>query len=114
MPVKDDAVVSLSPDPLPLTPLPGTLLPLAASTRDLPTIDAAAQDHAWLCGSPDDVIASLQEFQERYPGVEHINVNAAIGTPGPVILEQLERFAREVMPVFLPPSVRTDGAATPS
>ena len=88
--------------------------PLAASTRDLPTIDAAAQDHAWLCGSPDDVIASLQEFQERYPGVEHINVNAAIGTPGPVILEQLERFAREVMPVFLPPSVRTDGAATPS
>ena len=46
--------------------------------------------------------------------MEHINVNAAIGTPGPVILEQLERFAREVMPVFLPPSVRTDGAATPS
>ena len=26
MPAKDDAVVSLSPDPLPLTPLPGTLL----------------------------------------------------------------------------------------
>ena len=28
MPAKDDAVVSLSPDPLPLTPLPGTLLNL--------------------------------------------------------------------------------------
>ena len=27
MPAKDDAVVSLSPDPLPLTPLPATLLP---------------------------------------------------------------------------------------
>ena len=34
MPAKDDAVVSLSPDPLPLTPLPGTLLLEAALNID--------------------------------------------------------------------------------
>ena len=36
MPAKDDAVVSLSPDPLPLTPLPGTLLLLA---KEVATLD---------------------------------------------------------------------------
>ena len=34
MPAKDDAVVSLSPDPLPLTPLPGTLLLLLRGILD--------------------------------------------------------------------------------
>ena len=34
MPAKDDAVVSLSPDPLPLTPLPGTLLNRLANIRN--------------------------------------------------------------------------------
>ena len=85
--------------------------PDAASTPGLPTVEAEAQEGGWLCGTPVDVIASLKEFEARYPGVEHVNVGAAIGTPSPVILEQLERFAREVMPAFFPRAVAAgDGA----
>ena len=83
--------------------------PLAASTADLPTIEKAAQSHVWLCGSAEDVIADLKEFEKKYPGVEHISVTSAIGTPGSVILEQLERFATEVMPAFIPTSKDTLG-----
>ena len=83
--------------------------PLAASTADLPTIEKAVQSHVWLCGSAEDVIADLKEFEKKYPRVEHISVNSAIGTPGSVILEQLERFATEVMPAFLPTSKDTPG-----
>ena len=43
MPAKDDAVVSLSPDPLPLiTPLPGTLLPTATLTATLTAVPPSA------------------------------------------------------------------------
>ena len=38
--------------------------------------------------------------QERYPGLQYVNVGSVIGTPQNVVLEQLERFAREVMPAF--------------
>ena len=42
MPAKDDAVVSLSPDPLPLTPLPGTLLcPVCKNDTTPPVVNAA-------------------------------------------------------------------------
>jgi hypothetical protein len=34
------------------------------------------------------------------PGLEEINVNLPVGTPQRVIVDQLERFAREVMPAF--------------
>ena len=39
-------------------------------------------------------------LQERYPGLEEMNVGQPVGTPQQVILEQLERFAAEVMPAF--------------
>ena len=87
--------------------------PDAASTPGLPTLNTDMQDRVWLCGTPEDVIASLKEFQERYPGVEHVNVSCYLSTPGAVILEQLERFAKEVMPAFLPAPVGADDPKTP-
>ena len=72
----------------------------AASTPGLPTIDSRVGQHIWLCGTPEEVIAQLKEFEERYPGMEHINVSSSIGTPKAVIIEQLEWFAKEVMPAF--------------
>ncbi len=55
---------------------------------------------AWLCGPPDAVAERLMSVQERYPGLEEINVGSVIGTPETVVLEQLRRFAEEVMPRF--------------
>ena len=45
MPAKDDAVVSLSPDPLPLTPLPGTLLRLQVDKKNLGSESTGKNGH---------------------------------------------------------------------
>lgn len=55
---------------------------------------------SWLCGPPELIIEKLMDVQARYPGLERISVNNAIGTPKRVILEQLDRFAKDVMPAF--------------
>ncbi|MYB15618.1 MAG: LLM class flavin-dependent oxidoreductase [Chloroflexi bacterium] len=55
---------------------------------------------AWLCGPPDSIAARLTAVQERYPGLEQVNVGSVIGTPESVVLEQLRRFGEEVMPRF--------------
>ncbi|MXX99482.1 MAG: LLM class flavin-dependent oxidoreductase [Chloroflexi bacterium] len=55
---------------------------------------------AWLCGPPDSIAARLTAVQERYPGLEQVNVGSVIGTPETVVLEQLRWFGEEVMPRF--------------
>jgi hypothetical protein len=55
---------------------------------------------SWLCGPAELVTEKLMDVQSRYPGLEQINVGSPVGTPQVVILEQLERFANEVMPAF--------------
>jgi hypothetical protein len=45
-------------------------------------------------------VEKLKAVEELYPGLEQVNVGQVVGTPQAVILEQLETFAREVMPAF--------------
>jgi alkanesulfonate monooxygenase SsuD/methylene tetrahydromethanopterin reductase-like flavin-dependent oxidoreductase (luciferase family) len=77
---------------------------LARPTRDnlalLPSIEDSVQQRNWLCGAPEDVISLLEELAEKYPGLKHVIVSFAMGTPKAVYLEQLARFAEEVMPAF--------------
>ena len=51
-------------------------------------------------GPPERVIEQLKAVEENYPGLERIEVGHPMGTPQRVILEQLEWFAKEVMPSF--------------
>ncbi|MGE3541071.1 MAG: LLM class flavin-dependent oxidoreductase [Candidatus Tectimicrobiota bacterium] len=74
--------------------------PRRARTAQLPTLEQAVQAGAWLCGPPEVLIAKLQQVQEKYPGLQAVNVGSVIGTPKQVVLEQLEIFAKEVMPAF--------------
>lgn len=74
--------------------------PRRARSAGLPTLEQAVEAGAWLCGPPELIIEKIQEIQDRYPGLEQINVGQVIGTPKTVILEQLEQFAKEVMPTF--------------
>jgi alkanesulfonate monooxygenase SsuD/methylene tetrahydromethanopterin reductase-like flavin-dependent oxidoreductase (luciferase family) len=74
--------------------------PKRARSAGLPTLEQAIEAGSWLCGPPELIIEKLQELQDRYPGLEEINVGQVIGTPQRVILEQLEIFANEVMPAF--------------
>ena len=74
--------------------------PARARSAALPTLRQAVDAGSWLVGPPARVIEQLMALQERYPGLQEVQVGQVVGTPQHVILEQLERFAREVMPTF--------------
>jgi alkanesulfonate monooxygenase SsuD/methylene tetrahydromethanopterin reductase-like flavin-dependent oxidoreductase (luciferase family) len=87
---------------------------LARPTPDtvalLPQVEDSVRQRNWLCGTPDDVIAFLQEVDAKYPALKRITVSFAMGTPQAVCREQLTRFAEEVMPAL---SRRTEPATAP-
>jgi hypothetical protein len=66
----------------------------------LPNIADAINKGGVLCGSPAQFIEHLKGREERYPGLERVMVSLSVGVPKTVALEQLERFAMEVMPAF--------------
>jgi alkanesulfonate monooxygenase SsuD/methylene tetrahydromethanopterin reductase-like flavin-dependent oxidoreductase (luciferase family) len=81
--------------------------PAKAPHAGLPTIRDAVRTGAYLCGPPDRIVEKLKALEDRYPGLRRVNVSHPIGTPQKVILQQLEWFAKEVMPAF------KDGDAAP-
>ncbi len=74
--------------------------PARAPFAGLPTLEQAVESGSWLCGPPDLIAEKLLRVQEMYPGLEEVNMGNVIGTPQSVILEQLDWFARDVMPNF--------------
>jgi alkanesulfonate monooxygenase SsuD/methylene tetrahydromethanopterin reductase-like flavin-dependent oxidoreductase (luciferase family) len=86
--------------------------PSLARRMSLPTLRQAVDSGAWMVGPPERITERLMELQTRYPGLEEVHVGQVVGTDQQVILEQLERFAREVLPVFksdavsAPPTLR--------
>jgi alkanesulfonate monooxygenase SsuD/methylene tetrahydromethanopterin reductase-like flavin-dependent oxidoreductase (luciferase family) len=74
--------------------------PKRAPNAGLPTIQEAVKAGAFLCGPPERLIEKLTELGSRYPGLRRVTVSQPVGAPQSMILEQLEWFAREVMPAF--------------
>ncbi|MCI0811513.1 MAG: LLM class flavin-dependent oxidoreductase [Chloroflexi bacterium] len=74
--------------------------PRRAPTAGLPTIQNAVETGAFLAGPPDRIIERLKAVEKEYPGLDRIGVSHPVGTPQSVITEQLEWFAKEVMPAF--------------
>jgi alkanesulfonate monooxygenase SsuD/methylene tetrahydromethanopterin reductase-like flavin-dependent oxidoreductase (luciferase family) len=74
--------------------------PSLARRTPLPTLEEAVASGAWMVGPPQRLVERLHELEERYPGLEEVHVGQVVGTDQQVILEQLEWFARDVMPVF--------------
>ena len=74
--------------------------PRRAPLAGLPTMEQAVASGAVLCGPPERVIEQLKQVEERYPGLDRVGVSHPVGTPQNIILEQLEWFARDVMPAF--------------
>jgi hypothetical protein len=66
------------------------------------TLENGVRNRSWLCGPSGDIVAYLKEVERRYPGLDHVMIGWAIGTPRDLMVEQLTRFAREVMPAFRP------------
>ncbi len=74
--------------------------PRKAPHAGLPRIEEAVEKGGVLCGSPEQMIEHLKALEERYPGLERVSVSLSVGVPQTAVLEQLERFATEVMLAF--------------
>ncbi|MCH8801203.1 MAG: LLM class flavin-dependent oxidoreductase [Chloroflexi bacterium] len=73
----------------------------AARSAGLPTIEDAIRSGAWIVGPPELVTEKLMDLQDRFPGLQEVNVGASVmSTEQSVILEQLDLFGKEVMPIF--------------
>jgi len=64
------------------------------------TLENGVANRSWLCGPSRDIVAYLKALETKYPGLEHVMIAWALGTPRDLMLEQLGRFAKEVMPAF--------------
>jgi len=73
--------------------------PKRAPFANLPKIDDASPMVA-----PDRLVSRshrhLKKLEAAYPGLDHISVSLSVGVPKAEALEQLERFAKEVIPAF--------------
>jgi alkanesulfonate monooxygenase SsuD/methylene tetrahydromethanopterin reductase-like flavin-dependent oxidoreductase (luciferase family) len=74
--------------------------PGLAATTKLPRIEDAVKAGGFLTGTPDDIIEQLKAVEKRYPGVDRVVCATPLGTPLAVQLEDLDRFATEVIPAF--------------
>jgi alkanesulfonate monooxygenase SsuD/methylene tetrahydromethanopterin reductase-like flavin-dependent oxidoreductase (luciferase family) len=71
-----------------------------ARSASLPTLEQAVEAGSWLVGTPEDITEQLMQVQKHYPGLTDINVLNSLGTPEDVMLEQMERFGKEIIPNF--------------
>lgn len=74
--------------------------PQRAPGAKLPRIEDAVRAGGFLTGSADEIIAHLKKLEQAYPGLDRVSISPSLGVPQSVILEQVERFAKEVMPAF--------------
>jgi alkanesulfonate monooxygenase SsuD/methylene tetrahydromethanopterin reductase-like flavin-dependent oxidoreductase (luciferase family) len=74
--------------------------PKRAPSAKLPRIEDAVKSGGFLCGNADDLIGHIKALERKYPALDRISVSLSVGVPEKVALEQLERFAKEVMPTF--------------
>jgi alkanesulfonate monooxygenase SsuD/methylene tetrahydromethanopterin reductase-like flavin-dependent oxidoreductase (luciferase family) len=74
--------------------------PKRAPTAKLPRIEDAVKAGGFLTGSPDEIVEHLMKLEKAYPGLDRISISLSVGVPEAVALEQLERFAKDVMPAF--------------
>ena len=81
--------------------------PRIAATTKLPGVEDAVKAGGFLTGTPADIIEQLKAVEKRYPGVDRVVCATPLGTPLEVQLEDLDRFAKEVMPAFRPAKIAT-------
>ena len=63
-------------------------------------VSDAVKAGGFLAGTPADIIEQLKAVEKRYPGIDRVICATPLGTPLDVQLEDLDRFAKEVIPAF--------------
>jgi len=74
--------------------------PALAGSVNLPKIEDAVKAGGFLAGTPADIVEQLKAVEARFPGLDRVICATPLGTPLDVQLEDLDRFAKEVIPAF--------------
>jgi alkanesulfonate monooxygenase SsuD/methylene tetrahydromethanopterin reductase-like flavin-dependent oxidoreductase (luciferase family) len=74
--------------------------PKRAVAAKLPRIEDAVNAGGFLTGNAQEIIDHLKALEAKYPALDRISVSLSVGVPKSEALEQLQRFAEEVMPAF--------------
>ena len=74
--------------------------PRLVGTVRLPMIEDAVKAGGFLAGRPEDIVEQLKTVEKRYPGLDRVICATPLGTPLDVQLQDLDRFAKEVIPAF--------------
>src|SRR4051794_18849480 len=74
--------------------------PKRAPGAKLPRIEDAVNAGGFLTGSAAEIIDLLKTLEAKYPALDRVSVSLSVGVPKSESLEQLQRFAEEVMPAF--------------
>ena len=74
--------------------------PKKAAVTKLPRIEDAVKAGGFLTGTPADIIEQLKAIEAHLPGLKRVTVSQPLGLPLSLCLEQLEWFAKDVMPAF--------------
>jgi hypothetical protein len=65
-----------------------------------PTTEDAVNAGGFLARRPQDIIEALKAVEKRYPGLDRVICVTPLSTPLDVRLDDLDRFAKEVIPTF--------------
>jgi alkanesulfonate monooxygenase SsuD/methylene tetrahydromethanopterin reductase-like flavin-dependent oxidoreductase (luciferase family) len=76
--------------------------PATAAEAGFGSIDDAVDSGSWLVGPAEGLIDAFGTLQETYPGLEEVMVAQPVGAHPRLVMDQLERFAEDVMPHFGP------------
>ncbi len=66
----------------------------------VPTVEHYMKLGSWFAGTSQDLIASLKVLEEKFPGLEFINLSTPLTTPRSKMLELFQQVGEEVMPHF--------------
>lgn len=66
----------------------------------VPGVEKYLDMGSWFAGTSNDLIEYLKGLEEKFPGLEYINLSMPICTPQSLMIEQYTKIAEEVMPHF--------------
>lgn len=77
---------------------------------NLSKVEDAVANGGFLTAGANEIIDHLKALEKRYPGLTCISVSLSVGVPAAEALENLGRFAKEVMPAFKNSPMKVEAA----
>ena len=66
----------------------------------MPTVEHYMKLGSWFAGTSQDLIEYLKVLEEKFPGLEYINLSTPLTTPRAKMVELFQQVGEEVMPHF--------------